>query len=229
MRTQSAAGLVLGLLFAASSYGLPQSSPVAQTAGRQVTIRVRNYARVKFGLLLKAERVTAGILQGAGVSTVWLACWPGDKSTTDAACANKRGPMHLTLNILPRSMSHRYGLASDVLGTANPIREGFASDAWIFYDRVIATAVQQQLDFAQLLGNLMAHELGHLLLRDDSHSQDGIMRAVWSGEVLIAVGRRQLPFSASECQRIQKELDARLHMIEAAEWAKAHPTEPPQQ
>ena len=59
-----------------------------------------------------------------------------------------------------------------------------------------------------LLGTVIAHELGHLLLSTNSHSAFGIMRANWSAKELWAVEHRAMYFSSSESKRIQKAIMA---------------------
>jgi hypothetical protein len=48
---------------------------------------------------------------------------------------------------------------------------------------------------ADILGTVIAHELGHLLLGSNSHSGVGIMRAHWQGEELRRLSRGGLWFT----------------------------------
>ena len=48
--------------------------------------------------------------------------------------------------------------------------------AYIFCDRIAAVPGAPAL-FPLSLGNVIAHEMGHLLLRENSHSRNGLMRA----------------------------------------------------
>ncbi len=49
--------------------------------------------------------------------------------------------------------------------------------AYIFCNRVITSAGLYKKDYAKVLGYVIAHELGHLVLPPHSHSSTGIMRA----------------------------------------------------
>jgi hypothetical protein len=53
----------------------------------------------------------------------------------------------------------------------------------VFYDRVEDFAVKHiaytHADTAQMLGHVIAHEIGHLLLNVQTHSASGIMRGRW--------------------------------------------------
>jgi hypothetical protein len=48
--------------------------------------------------------------------------------------------------------------------------------AWVLCPRVVDLANSRQLFVTSLLGKVIAHEIGHLLL-DAGHSRHGIMRA----------------------------------------------------
>jgi hypothetical protein len=73
-------------------------------------------------------------------------------------------------------------IKSNVLGQTNrPSRL-----VYVFFHRIMPIAVRYDQDYARLLGLVVAHELGHVLLPRDSHSPTGIMSAradVWSRAV----------------------------------------------
>ena len=52
--------------------------------------------------------------------------------------------------------------------------------ATIFHEQVRTVARQSGVDDAELLGRVVAHEIGHLLLKANTHSRNGLMRGVWS-------------------------------------------------
>jgi len=79
----------------------------------------------------------------------------------------------------------------------------------VFYDRMRDCAAHELIDFAPFLGDIMTHELGHLLLGTHSHSRSGLMRASWSCRQILAVERRGLSFSTSEAKRLQTAMMAR--------------------
>ncbi len=211
MKTKQAGGLILSLFVAASSHATPQAALTARrNEEKQMTVRVRNYARMDSGVLLKAETTASKILQEAGVDTVWVLCFDGSMWSRDVACTDLRGPMDLTVNVLPISMSHGFRVRGEAFGIAAEDGElGFGCDAWIFNDPMESFAVERELSVAQLLGHVFAHELGHLLLGPNSHSGIGLMSAQWSSRELHAADHGGLFFSASESRRIQKAVLAR--------------------
>ena len=208
MKRQLAGSLALGLILVAGAYGAPQTSVKPGADGsKQITVRIHNYAQVESGVLVEAERTTDDILRAAGVGVVWLECSGAQTTAKDPACATPMGPTDFWLNLLPRSMSDRFHLGVDAFGVALEDAEGgLGFDAWIFCDLVKDAAAQRQLTRSVLLGTVIAHELGHLLLSTNSHSAFGLMRANWSGKELLAVEHQAMHLSSSESKRIQEAM-----------------------
>lgn len=208
MKTKLLGSLALSLILVTSAYGAPQTSVTAGTdGGKQITIRIHNYAQVETRVLVNAERITDDILHEAGVEVGWLECSAGQ---VEPVCQTPMGPTDVTLNLLPRSMSRRFHLRLDAFGVALEDEEGgLGSDAWIFCDLVKDAAAQRQLTRSVLMGTVIAHELGHLLLSTNSHSAFGLMRANWSSKELSAVEHRAMYFSSSESKRIQQAMIVR--------------------
>ena len=211
MKRQRIGGLALSLVLAASSYGGPQDAGMPRTMNeRKITIRIHNYAQVKPSVLLPATRAAADILREAGVDSVWVECLAGQTELPDAACTSPVTPLDLVLNLLPRSQAQHLHFRDKILGVAlETTGEDFGIFASVFYDNVKDCAAQRQLDLAQLLGHVIAHELAHLLLGTNSHSSHGVMCAFWCGKELLAAEQRGLSFSSSEKKRLQITLTAR--------------------
>jgi len=193
-----------------STYGATHASPATGKKERgTITIGIYNYAHAEPGLLLKAQRTAASILWKAEVETVWHDCTTDDASRSSTACAALDDPTHLTLRIAPDAMSNRWRQEhGDALGFA-VVGGQFCCYASVLYDRVTKLNEEKRLDLASLLGTVMAHELGHLLLNDTSHANAGLMRANWSCEELSAISRGWLLFSDAERKRIQNGVIAR--------------------
>jgi len=211
MKKELAGSVALSLILATVAYGAPRTSVTDGTDGdKLITIRIHNYAQVESNVLLSAERTTDDILREAGVAAVWLECSAGSIPAEEPACETPMGPTDLMLNLLPRSMSERFHLRIDAFGVAlEDAERGLGSNAWIFCDLVKEAATQRQLTQSVLLGTVIAHELGHLLLSTNSHSAFGLMRANWSGKELSAVEHRAMYFSSSESKRIQQAMMSR--------------------
>jgi hypothetical protein len=210
LKQQIIGGLALGMVFGASSYGVPQDAGMTRTRNdRQITVRINDYAHVKSPVLVQAEQTAGDILGKAGVDTIWVECQGGQTSPADVACAAPMTPLDFILNVLPRSMFQPLHPQEGVLGRAlESTGKDFGFFAYIFYDSVKDCA--GQFDLGQYLGDVFAHELGHLLLGTNSHSRHGLMCAFRSRkELLIAEQRGGLFFSSSETKRIQTGVAAR--------------------
>ena len=59
------------------------------------------------------------------------------------------------------------------------------------------------LSLGELLGYIVVHELGHLLLGKDSHSSEGVMRPVWQFEDLQQAARGRLGFTLSQVEQMR--------------------------
>jgi len=78
----------------------------------------------------------------------------------------------------------------------------------VFFDQATELRSNWSVDLASLLGNVAAHELGHLLLGSNSHARDGIMKARWQREELLKVRRDNLLFTAEQAERMRGKLVA---------------------
>jgi hypothetical protein len=209
MKKSLATTLFLFVVITTHPLEAAQPSGTAPQGDNRIRIRVYDYAGVSEDVLQKAEDVTTGIFQKAGVDFVWFTCARNRKFSDKASCPDAMDPTDLILNLVPQSMSKVLRRKDEVEGMAVEGPDEFYGHAWVFFDRAREVAAKHLLNLANVLGNLMAHELGHLLLGSYPHSQTGLMRAGWSREEFIAANRGELGFSASERERIQKGVEAR--------------------
>jgi hypothetical protein len=177
----------------------------AQNWQPRVIVSVHNYAQIDSRLLPGSEQIVSDILRKAGVETIWLACTSGDGSHSDADCAKPLGAADLNLNLPEPNATKLYHRADSVYGFT------LGKNAWVFFDRVKASALKHQLNTSHVLGNVLAHEIGHLLLGENAHSNWGLMRARWSTEQLMAASRGELSFSEIERGRIRDFVIADHH------------------
>jgi hypothetical protein len=67
----------------------------------------------------------------------------------------------------------------------------------LYYERLSALRAELRITPAEILGCVIAHEIGHLELGADSHSQTFLMRAQWDSKSLSDASKGQLRFSRS--------------------------------
>jgi hypothetical protein len=186
----------------AASSGFAQSVRPSTPLPPEVSISVHDYAGVSTTLLTAAEDQARETFRRAGLETVWVNCSPKLEKHEPESC-HFADAIHLTLKISPRAMNAQVRDRIDVLGTSYPDEQGAGYFAYVFYDRVQELAERRTLGHA-LLADVMAHEIGHLLLGSNSHSASGIMCARWDAEQLRNVSEGRMSFAASE-SRLMRE------------------------
>ena len=134
-----------------------------------IILHVDDFANLLPGDVNAAERVARRIFAGAGIRTIWRY---GAKEAPIV-----EGALHMKVLLLSREMAEQKitadGVGPTVLGQAAKA----CGRAYIFTPRVAALAKRSHRDLADVLGRVIAHELGHLVLPENSHSADGIMSA----------------------------------------------------
>jgi hypothetical protein len=184
-----------------------QIPPPSTALSPEVSISVHNYADVPTELLTAAEDQAREIFRHAGLETVWLNCSPKLENLEPASCYFGDAT-HLTLKISPHAMNAQVRDRIDVLGTAYPDEKGAGYFAYVFYDRVQELAQRRRLGHA-LLADVMAHEIGHLLLGSNSHSMSGIMCAHWNYDELRHVAEGAMSFVPAQARIMRDRLRAR--------------------
>ena len=117
----------------------------------------------------------------------------------------------LILKLLPPSMAQTIAAQNnEVFGMALTVDGTPATDAFIFYQRVLDLARTGYIYEQEILAAAMAHEIGHLLLGSNSHSSTGIMRAKWNRDELELARLRRLLFTPDQSKLIRANVLARV-------------------
>jgi hypothetical protein len=195
------------MFLAVAPLALAQMPPSPTSLGPEMSISVHNYADVPTTMLSTAEDQAREIYRRAGLETVWVNCSPKLEKIEPESC-HFSDTTHLTLKISPHAFNARVRGRIDVLGTAYPDEKGVGYFAYVFYDRVQELTERQKLGHA-LLADVMAHEIGHLLLGSNSHSLSGIMCAHWNYEELRNIAEGVMWFVPSQSRIMRDRLRAR--------------------
>ncbi len=177
-----------------------------------VTVLVYNYARVPEGTLDRAKQEATRIYSRIGIETAWLDCplSPAQESAYPA-CQIDLGPTTLALRVIAAPKTPGLRLDPDSFGFALlPESGGFGSVASVFAHRARKLASGDSSFEALLLGHLMTHEIGHLLLGVGSHSVTGLMRAHWQQHELELVRQRTLAFTSAQAESIRAQTQDRV-------------------
>jgi Zn-dependent protease with chaperone function len=168
---------------------------LAQNPGPRITVVIHNPEAVPAAVLPRAQTLAAHILSQAGIATEWRIAGPGDIAPRPDVI-----PLHL-LSTRPVT------LRRDANGYA--ILSGERSYAGVSWTAVQAAADTLDIHEATLLGAVMAHELGHILLASPRHAANGIMVTRFGVREAQAVGRGELGFLKDEVRRMQAEAERR--------------------
>jgi hypothetical protein len=154
----------------AAAFSAGARPAAAQGDLKTVILHVDDHAHLAPSELVTAEAETTRIYAAAGIRATW------ENGTVDPH-ARLDDVTHLAVVICGAAGSEQKaaseGLDSTVVGQA---ARG-TGRAYIYYSRVAFAAHRHARDVGTVLGMAIAHEVGHLLLPNNSHSIIGIMRA----------------------------------------------------
>jgi hypothetical protein len=143
---------------------------VAATERLSVVVNIDDRAYVPAPDLAGAKVEVERVFQAARVEIAWVEGRLPVRSGSHAVAGPSR-PFSVTLANNLEAPSH--GATGCALGLAAPA----LTSVYVFYNRIIETSRLHPIDVRVVLGRVIAHELGHLLLPPVSHSRYGIMRA----------------------------------------------------
>ena len=154
-----------------------------------VVAHVRDYQQVSHGELAAAQELASHVYEKIGVRLVWTG-------------GSRVGPstdrfLHVDVVLLDRVMTMRNNPEPKAFGDASHATQR----AYIYYPRILDHARHTRSDAVRVLALVFAHELGHVLLPEYSHSTSGLMRASWEGRLLYVP-----PFSAAQAEAIRATL-----------------------
>jgi hypothetical protein len=191
MKTTVRWTLSVGLALTGGFTGLSHTVAAASSeTSPAITIHVRNYAGVAPKTLAEAEEVATGIFRKAGLETQWTdIVLTAENDQVNSADHPAFTISDIQLNIFPRVMSDHSGLPNNVIGLApgtgpdRGIVYVFDTKVEAFFWRMLSAhcsgRMDRQISKAKILGHAIAHEVGHLLLNQQVHSVQGIMRGDW--------------------------------------------------
>ena len=145
------------------------------------------------------------VFRQSGIEAKWLNCpLPANGPEDPAQCQTAEFPAHLQLRIARRSRN----LSEITFGISYLSADGSGCYANLFYERVEDMRERSRVNLGSLLGDVAAHEIGHLLLGTNSHAASGIMRARWESEELGSISVGTLFFPEAESRQMKNKLAA---------------------
>jgi hypothetical protein len=164
-----------GIAIVAGLFGVVSTVAADPVEPLTIGLVAVDHAQLPERVLARAQTEAARIYRSAGITLVWSDTL--DFSVPQMIINIVSKPTFARLTI-PDSLAVK-AADSRVLGVAPGHKDRRNLTVWAFYERIEDSATLLGLDPGLLLGHVIAHELGHLLLPYDSHSQSGLMRAGW--------------------------------------------------
>lgn len=179
----------------------------AQDSGPAIRVRVDNYTPAPPAVLGGAEREAARILGAAGLRTVWINCRGVDSpALSEDPCQQPLETTDILLRVVSESTHNK--LQDRVFGfSVQPVL------ATVYYEYPVRLAKRDDAVFELpvILGCVMAHEIGHLLLGPNSHSGSGIMQPNWERKQVRQAMTGSLLFTSGQAKHMQAEARTRMN------------------
>lgn len=173
------------------------ASDTAKSCWQAVRVLTGNYARVPQELLAAAQLEAERILSDANMVIDWV-----DAPTSPMTAAESRAepPLRprptLHIQLLSRAMGARLHRPSNEFGLAT------GSTGYIFYDRIEGIRLGV-ISRSSLLGHVLAHEIGHLLLGKGAHAPNGLMQPNWYSNDLVHLGQGGFRLTLQQMERLR--------------------------
>lgn len=182
-------------------------------AETRISVMVANQAHVPASLLSEAQRVAARVFEEAGIGIHWIDCAQPEFQAGEGHCKETGDPMVLVLNILTKD--RREARSVGAMGFAFPMF-GAGTHAAILFPRLqqFADSYVDIPGMSALLGYAIAHEMGHLLLKNLEHGP-GVMKAGWARGEYISMCRGQMVFSPEQAAQMHNGLRLRAQTLMA--------------
>jgi hypothetical protein len=174
-----------------------------------VQVSLFDDAHVSPGTLAQAHVRASAIFAQAGIEVDFLLCPPADPADFQpphSPCSNLAWPSHLSVRIIPRGRS----VGADIFGQAMVDDSGGGIYAKVYYQNLVSSPNHPGIPDGEMLGYVIAHELGHLLLGSNSHSHTGLMQATWNPRILSEMPRALLVFTRDQKALLLSRLSTSL-------------------
>jgi hypothetical protein len=169
-----------------------------------ITVRIYNSAQVPAPTLVAARRTAEAMFRDTGLKVIFRPCGR-QSSLADPIdpCSEPRQPAELIVRVIDAPVFNPQ-LHPEAFGVAYVVEE--TNRGWlatVFSDRIGRAAPRLGVGADTLLGLVIAHEVGHLLLGVGYHGETGVMRAEWPAQ-LLGGARGQWRFSRREAAAMRQ-------------------------
>ena len=168
----------------------------------RLAVSIQNLPGVTADALAEASQHVVRVFAAAGIEVLWHE-YPTPPTGADFAVT-------LVITTRPPSLA---GAATDVLGIAASVETRCGRVAWALWHHITAFAEAHGRTTSLVLGYVIAHEIGHLLLPPPSHGTNGLMRANWRAADLNDAERGLLRFTHGEARVMRHRIGAEVILV----------------
>jgi hypothetical protein len=171
-------------------------------------------AGVEPDVLSNAQEEAEAILAAAGIATRWFAC---GSSSAPVECRRAGQSDVLRLRIFATARKSIWPIDQQAFGFALSSPEPpFGTVAGIVYDRVQQLGGPRESLRAKVLGCVLAHEIGHLLLNGGGHAASGLMKAQWMKKEMGLIEQRVFQFLPAQAKQMVRGLETRRRYMRSS-------------
>jgi hypothetical protein len=168
---------------------LPALWAAPHATDRVVVACLQSGTFVMGGVLQSGEHEAAQIFSSIGIQLRW-------------SCAEPAGTT-ISIRLAGRVPKQ---FRKETLAYALPFaRQGVRIT--VFYHRLEPIFEEHQGYAGSIFGNVLAHEIAHVLERVDSHSETGIMRRRWDRNDFVSMKFNAFRFAAEDAQTIRESVE----------------------
>lgn len=165
-------------------------------------VRVYNDEGIPEGDLSAALKIADTVLQRVDLQAIWQDCTVGNPNRDSKGCDAQTTGIDLVLYLVAQLEAHAPNVDRRALGYSLIPRNGErATMAYVSYARV--KTVLSMFREEELLGLAVSHEIGHLLLGTNRHSNSGLMRAPWRSKDLDSGDWEEFTFTSEQAGRLR--------------------------
>lgn len=180
--------------------------PLRAESPLRLTVRIYNSAGVSPGVVASAQVTARPILADTGLDVAFRFC--GTRAGDDPVdpCDDPLNASEVVVRLIDGPLMSTT-VDRNAFGVSYVDRD--TDTGWlatVFADRIAPAAARAGIEHGTLMGLVVAHEVGHLLLGQRYHGDSGVMRAEWPDSVLAAAAPRTWRFSVAETAAIQRRI-----------------------
>jgi hypothetical protein len=171
-------------------------TPAAAVVDDSLLVRIYDNAGLMASELSSALKTTHEILRRADLAVDWVQCRARSIGPVPAVCDTPLSVSDVVVRLIEGS--DKESGERRALGYSLFDSNGISGFATVYVDRVDWLSRRANHPRAPVLGRAIAHEIGHLILRSNAHTESGLMREVWTAEQIVRNRREDWMFSPGQ-------------------------------